>query len=80
VQCGTVSALLCDSVYIGIGCRVCCGQQCSVYGRNRQTVQCGTVTVPYCVTVCNLVLGVECVTVSNVVFMGGKTDSAVCHG
>jgi len=64
-------AVLCDSVYIGIGCCVCYGEQCCVYGRNRQTVQCGTVSVLYCVTVCILVLGVECVTVSSVVFMEG---------
>ena len=34
-------------------------------------MQCGTVSVLYCVTVCILVLGVECVTVSSVVFMEG---------
>jgi len=45
VQCGTVSAVLCDSVYIGIGCCMCYGQKCCVYGRNRQTVQCGMVIV-----------------------------------
>ena len=50
---------------------MCYGEQCCVYGRNRQTVQCGTVSVLYCVTVCILVLGVECVTVSSVVFMEG---------
>ena len=33
--------------------------------------------VLYCVTVCILVLGVECVTVSNVVFMEG-TDRVQC--
>ena len=34
-------------------------------------MQCGTVSVLYCVTLCILVLGVECVTVSSVVFMEG---------
>ena len=71
MQFGTVSALLCDCVFIGIGCRVCNDQQCSVYGRNRQTVQCGAVTVLYSVTVYKFMLGVECVTVSNVVIMEG---------
>ena len=50
---------------------MCYGQQCCVYGRNRYTVQCGRDSA-YCVTVCILVLGVECVTVSNDVFMEGK--------
>jgi len=48
VPCGTVSDILCDTVYIGIWCRVTYGQQCCVYGRNRQTVQCGTVSAVLC--------------------------------
>jgi len=38
--CYVYSAVLCDSAYIDICCCVCYGQQCCVYGRNRQTVQC----------------------------------------
>ena len=50
---------------------MCYGEQFCVYGRKRQTVQCGRVSVLYCVTVCILVLGVVCVTVSSVVLMEG---------
>jgi len=51
LQCGRVSAVLCDNVYIGIGSRVCYGKQCCVYGRKRETVQCGTVSAVLCDTV-----------------------------
>jgi len=40
---------------------VCYGQQCCVYGRNRQTVQCGTVSAVLCDSV-YIGIGVECVT------------------
>ena len=53
---------------------MCCGKQCCIYGRNRETLQCGRVSAVLCdnVHVRILVLGVECVTISNVEFMEGK--------
>ena len=63
-------AVLCDSVYIGIWCCVC-KVSSVVLVEGTQKLQCGTVGVLYCVTMCILVLGVECVTVSSVVYMEG---------
>jgi len=49
---------------------VCYVQQCCVYGRNRQTVQCGTFRAVLCESV-YIGIGFECVTYSSVVFMEG---------
>ena len=45
-------------------------QQCFVYGRKKQTVQCGTVSDMLCDSV-YIGIGVDCVTYSSVVFMEG---------
>jgi len=58
-------------VYFGIAFCVCYVELCCVYGRNRQAVQCDTVTVLHCVKIFIIVLGVDCFTYSNVVFMKG---------
>ena len=55
MQCGTVSVVLCDSVYIGIG--VECVMVSNVVFMEGTDRQCSVAQlVLYCVTVCTLVL------------------------
>ena len=77
MQCGTVSAVLCDSVYIGIG--VECVTVSSVVFMEGTDRQCSVARlVLHCVTVCILVLVFQCVTVSSVVLWKEQTDKLGC--
>ena len=48
MQCGTVSFVLCDNLYIDIWVIMCYIQQSLFYGRNRKTVQFVTVSAVLC--------------------------------
>jgi len=79
VQCGTVSAVLCDSVYIGIGVEcVTVSNVVFMVGTDRQ---CGVARlVLYCVTVCILVLVLGVLRSAMLCLWKKETDSAVLHG
>ena len=79
MQCGRFSALLCDSVCIGIGCCVCFFQQCCVYGKNRKKVPFSTVTVLYCVTVCIVVFALDVLRSAMLSLWKEQTESEVWH-
>ena len=79
VQCGMVSAVLCDSVYIGIG--VECVTVSSVVFMEGTDRQCSVAwLVLYCVTVCILVLVLSVLWSAVLCLWKEQTDSVVWHG
>ena len=79
MQCGTVSAVLCDSVYIGIG--VECVTVSNVVFMEGTDRQCSVAQlVLYCVTVCILVLVLGVLRSAVLCLWKEQTDSVVWHG
>ena len=70
VQCGTFSALLCDTFYIGVQCFVVQSAMMCLW-KEYAEITCRMVSVLYIVTLQKLAFVVVCITYSNVVFMEG---------
>ena len=58
---------------------MCYVQQCCVYGRNRQTMRCGRVSLLCCVTECILVLVLSVLRTAVLCLWNEQTESAVWH-